>query len=77
MSVHDQQFRRNAEAGTWAAVGISTYVSYEEISEAADRFWSKCQLAVDKDGKVYRTTLARKRPTREDFDFRDFNKQRT
>ena len=72
MSVQHQQYRCNAEAGTWA-VGISTRVSYEEISEAADRFWSKCQLAVDKDGKVYRTTLARKRPTREDF---DFNKQR-
>lgn len=76
MSVHNQQFRCNAEAGTWAAVGISTYVSYEDIAEATDRFWSKNQLAVDKDGKVYRTDLPRKRPTREDFDFRDFNKQR-
>lgn len=75
MSVHDQQIRRNAEAGAWEAVGISTRVTAEEITEASNRFWAKNQLAIDKDGKKYRTDLERERPSCELVDFRDFKKK--
>jgi|TARA_B100001094_G_C18112557_1_gene762065 hypothetical protein len=74
MSSFQQQIRSNAEAGAWADVGFSTIVSSEEMKEATDRFWAKCQLAVDKNGKKYRTTLERTRPSCE-IDYKNFNKK--
>lgn len=74
MSSFHQQIRSNAEAGSWADVGFSTIVSADEMKEATDRFWAKNQLAIDKNGKKYRTTLERKRPSCE-IDYKNFDKK--
>lgn len=73
MSSFHQQIRSNAEAGAWLDVGFSTIVTPEEMKEATNRFWGKCQLAIDKNGKKYRTTIERKRPTNE-IDYHNFKK---
>ena len=44
-------------------------LSYNEISEAWNRFWSKNKLAIDSNGKVYRTNIPRKMPQKK-FNFK-------
>ena len=64
----------NADAlvsqGEWEGV---PRISFEEIQEGVNTFWNKNKLAIDDDGKPYRTDEPRKQPT-SDFVKMDFVK---
>lgn len=53
--------------------GNECQVSYEVMQSAWLRFWNKNQLAINSDGKVYRTKTPRQMPDRID-DFRNHAK---
>ena len=52
------------ETGDWC---VDTFLNLEVVNEAYEKFWTKKQLGIDADGKVYRTELDRKRPKYNDF----------
>tara|TARA_R100000900_G_scaffold115610_5_gene90410 strand:- start:108 stop:356 length:249 start_codon:yes stop_codon:yes gene_type:complete len=56
--------------GEWEGV---PRLSFEEIQAGVDAFWNKNKLAIDDDGKPYRTDEPRKRPVA-DFVKMDFVK---
>ena len=57
--------------------GNECHVSYEVMRKAWLRFWSKNQLAVNKRGKVYRTSIPRKMPVRNKFNFTNERSKKT
>jgi len=52
------------EEGDWSE---DVFINADVMKEAFERFWSKKQLGIDADGKVYRTDLDRKRPKHHNF----------
>jgi len=46
---------------------VDAFLHIDVVNEAYENFWSKKQLGVDADGKVYRTELDRKRPKSKSF----------
>ena len=52
------------EEGDWSE---DVFINAEVMKEAFERFWTKKQLGIDANGKVYRTELDRKRPKYNDF----------
>lgn len=46
-------------------------VTYDEMQAAWYRFWGKNKLALDDNGKVYRTTTPRKMPDNSAIDFKN------
>lgn len=52
------------ETGDWC---VDTFLNLEVVNEAYEKFWTKKQLGIDADGKVYRTELDRKRPKSKSF----------
>lgn len=52
------------EEGDWSE---DVFINAEVMKEAFERFWTKKQLGIDANGKVYRTDLDRKRPKHHNF----------
>ena len=52
------------QEGDWSE---DVFINAEVMKEAFERFWTKKQLGIDANGKVYRTDLDRKRPKHHNF----------
>ena len=52
------------EEGDWSE---DVFINADVMKEAFERFWTKKQLGIDANGKVYRTDLDRKRPKHHNF----------
>ena len=64
------------EEGDWSE---DVFINAEVMKEAFERFWTKKQLGIDANGKVYRTDLDRKRPKHHNFSDHNwmFDKKKT
>jgi hypothetical protein len=49
-------------------------ISYDEMLRASELFWSKNKLAVDSNGKTYRTNIPRKAP-QDNFNYKSRKKR--
>ena len=56
--------------------GNECSVSYAEMNEAWHRFWNKNQLAINKRGTVYRTTIPRRMPSKGKFDLVNYGRRK-
>ena len=57
--------------------GIDIPLTAREVNDGWHRFWNKNQLAVNEEGRVYRTTRPRKLPSKGKFDFRNERSKKT
>lgn len=59
---HEKVVRRKTE---------TEFPNYEQMTKAWLHFWSKNKLAVDENGRKYRTNVPREMPVVRDFDIKN------